>query len=449
MTAFRTVPTMEPSMPPGREQRWGPRARAVDGRIEPTGHAGSELPMPERSLRLAVVTDTYAPETNGVAITAACFVEGLLQRGHSIELFRPRRDEQDSARHEPAFREHLFPSVPLPLYRQVRLARPSPGTLRRRWRERPPDLVHVVTEGPLGWSALRAARSLGLPVVTDFRTNFHLYSRHYGLRWLEQPILAWQRALHGRALATMVPTVAMRDQLAAEGFGHLSVVGRGVDTGRFDPARRSTDLRASWRVAADTPVVLTVGRLAEEKNLGLACAAFEAIRRRRPDARLVMVGDGPAREALRSRCPTALFVGERRGEDLATHYASADLFLFPSLTETFGNVTLEALASGLPVLAYDLAAAGSLITSGRDGVLVPAGDEAGFVAEACSLSVDPQRRRQMAVQARALATTCTWSRTVARQEAVMVAAIRAQPTRRPSLGVGLTPIPARRRTWPR
>lgn len=429
---------------------WTARPPSASVATGPALSPETDLPLPERSLRLAVVTDTYAPETNGVAITAARFVEGLLKRGHSVQLLRPQRCEADTPRSAPGFREHLFPSMALPLYPDVRLARPSPGALRRRWMERQPDLVHVVTEGPLGWSALRAARSLGLPVVTDFRTNFHLYSHHYGLRWLEAPILAWQRALHGRALATMVPTVEMRDQLAAQGFQHLEVVGRGVDTALFDPARRSEGLRASWGVRGTEPVVLAVGRLADEKNLGLACAAFEAIRRRQPAARLVMVGDGPARDALKARCPDALFVGARRDVDLATHYASADLFLFPSLTETFGNVTLEALASGLAVLAFDRAAAGSLIASGRDGLLVPAGDDARFVAEACSLSEDPGRRQSMGRLARALATTCTWSRTVARQEAVMVAAIRCHLSRRPRPGIsGLTPIAGRRRPWPR
>jgi glycosyltransferase involved in cell wall biosynthesis len=199
--------------------------------------------------------------------------------------------------------------------------------------------VHIATEGPLGWSALMAAANLNLPVSTGFRTNFHSYSKHYGTGFLKNPIAAYLRNFHNLALATLVPTESLRHELECQGFRNLHVVSRGVDTGLFSPARRSSDLRRSGRVGESGLVAMYVGRMAPEKNLPLAIRAFGAMHERSPQAQLVMIGYGPARASLASRHPKIIFAGPRSGEDLATNYASADVFLFPSLTEAFGNVT--------------------------------------------------------------------------------------------------------------
>jgi glycosyltransferase involved in cell wall biosynthesis len=164
------------------------------------------------------------------------------------------------------------------------------------------------------------------------------------------------------------------------------VLSRGVDTRLFNPAKRSSDLRAAWGAAEHDPVVMVVGRIAPEKNLELALAAFAAIRTAQPGAKMIFVGDGPLLAPLARRHPACHFVGNRRGEDLAAHYASADLFLFPSLTETFGNVVSEALASGLPVVAYDMAAASDLIEDGINGQRVAPGDKPAFIAASCVLA---------------------------------------------------------------
>jgi glycosyltransferase involved in cell wall biosynthesis len=220
----------------------------------------------------------------------------------------------------------------------------------------------------------------------------------------------------------MVPTEALRRELERGGFGALTVVPRGVDTERFTPARRSASLRASWGASPADLMVACVGRLAPEKNLGVLLAAYQAIRAADPRARLLLVGDGPMRAALRGACPDAIFAGQRSGLDLAAHYASADLFVFPSQTETFGNVTTEALASGLPVVAFDHAAAGELIRSGDNGVLVPFGETAAFVARAAALAVDGRLRQQIAPRARASALALGWDRVVASFEAQLATA---------------------------
>jgi glycosyltransferase involved in cell wall biosynthesis len=264
---------------------------------------------------------------------------------------------------------------------------------------------------------------LRLPVCSDFRTNFHAYSRHYGVAWLERPIVAYLRAFHNATALTMVPTEALKRELATFGFERLVAVGRGVDTARFDPAHRSHALRGSWGAGGDTPVALFVGRLASEKNLGALAAAFAAMRQARPDTRLVVVGDGPAWHELLGVVPGIHFAGTRRGDDLAVHYASADVFVFPSMTETFGNVTTEAMASGLAVAAYDHAAAGQLIRSGSNGLLAPMGDQETFVAHAVRLVRERDTAARMGALARATACEHGWDRIVAQVEATIVAAI--------------------------
>ena len=385
------------------------------------------------ALHIAVVTETYPPEVNGVSLSLAKVVEGLHQRGHRVELTRPCQGPNDTGLPADAQgpQHHLVRGLPIPRYPHLRMGLPATARLVKRWTAQRPDLVHIATEGPLGWSALRAARRLGLPVSTDFRTNFHAYSQHYGIGWLCGAIMAYLRRFHNAAHATMVPTEALRQELAAAGYQGLRVVSRGVDTALFNPRRRSAALRQQWGVAPDEVVVLHVGRLAAEKNLALLLQSFEALRQQQPAARLVLVGDGPMRAELQRQCPDAVLAGQRRGEDLAAHYASADLFLFPSLTETFGNVTTEAMASGLPVLAFHRAAAAELIVPGHNGLTVDEADAPGFVQAAVSLAGDAARRSSLGRQARVRAEGQDWGRVLDHIESVMGTVIHqaAMPTR--------------------
>jgi len=296
--------------------------------------------------------------------------------------------------------------------------------------------VHVATEGPLGYSALQAARHLKLPVTSDFRTNFHAYSRHYGIGWLHKPIMAYLRKFHNRTAVTMVPTEPLRQQLLGAGFRNVQVVARGVDTRLFDPRHRSAELRARWGAVDGDLVVACVGRLAAEKNLGVVVQAFRAIQAEDTRAKLLLVGDGPLRDELATQLPQAVLAGQRKGDDLAAHYASADLFLFPSLTETFGNVTAEAMASGLAVLAFDYAAAAQMIQPGDSGVLVPFGDTAEFVRAAVQLARSAARRQALGRSARQRALAQDWDDIIARFEGVLSQAMRAQAA------PGLAAIPA-------
>ncbi|PKO34120.1 MAG: glycoside hydrolase [Betaproteobacteria bacterium HGW-Betaproteobacteria-7] len=371
------------------------------------------------ALEIALVSETYPPEVNGVAMTVGRLVSGLRELGHRVEVIRPRQTLGDAGGDD----DRTVAALPLPGYYGLRFGLPAGGMLTRRWRLRRPDLVHVVTEGPLGWSAVSAARRLGIPVTSGFHTNFDRYSAYYGVGWLRPLVAAYLRILHRRTLLTMVPTATLAADLAGSGIGGVRVVGRGVDTGLYDPARRSANLRASWGVSAGQPACLYVGRLAPEKNPQLVLAAFAAIRQRHPGARLIWVGDGPAAEGLASAHPEHHFAGMRTGVDLAMHYASADLFLFPSLTETYGNVVAEAMASGLPVVAYRSAAAAELIDHRHNGVVAPPGDELAYIEAATWLLAEPERRRQVGEMARASMLTRRWSDIVERFASVVGEAI--------------------------
>lgn len=377
-------------------------------------------PPSSRKLRVAMVTETYPPEINGVAMTMGRIVAGLQERGHAVQLIRPRQHAADQPVDQPLFKEILHRGVPIPRYDALKLGLPAKQALTRLWLTQRPDIVHVVTEGPLGWSALAAANKLKLPAVADFHTNFHSYSSHYGIGWLKKPITAYLRKFHNKAHRTLVPTEALRLELEGLGFDRLQVVARGVDTALFNPARRSAALRSSWQVHGDEPVALYVGRMAPEKNLPLVIRAYEEMRRIRPELRLVLVGDGPERSRLERENPRLIFAGMRTGEDLAAHYASADLFLFPSVTETYGNVTVEAMASGLAVIAYDYAAAQQHIRHARNGVLVPFGAADEFVNLAVALAEAPDRARSLGQQARATTEKLDWSHIVAEFEQALL-----------------------------
>ncbi|MDP5238433.1 glycosyltransferase family 1 protein [Uliginosibacterium sp. 31-16] len=382
-----------------------------------------------RQLRIALVTETYPPEVNGVAMTTGRVVDGLLALGHEVHLIRPRQSAAEQPAHGGSFEEMLARGIPIPKYEHLKMGMPARQALIRAWTARRPDVVQVVTEGPLGWSAVAAARKLKLPVITEFHTNFHSYTRYYGVGWLKQPLAAWLRRFHNKGDLCLAPTESLRAELQGIGYSKVEVVARGVDTQLFNPQRRSAALRQSWGASDDTLVCAIVSRLAPEKNLELGIRAFEAIRARRPDARLIFVGDGPARAPLQARYPEHVYAGMRNGEDLAAHYASADCFIFPSLTETFGNVITEALASGLPVLGFNYAAAAELLSDGHNGLLVPYGDEAAFIEAASGLVQTPQLLAAMQARARTSVLQIDWQAVVHRLVCVLEQTLSAHENR--------------------
>ena len=352
-------------------------------------------------MHIVFVTETWPPQVNGVAFTVKSLAQGLAARGHRIEVFRPGAQAREDGI------DLMFArGVPLPKHPGLQLGMPQGAELRRRWSGDRPDAIYIATEGLLGISAMRVANALRIPVVTGFHTRFHDYATHYGVGLLAPFVRARLLQFHRRAQMTLVPARALADELTEAGIAHVRRLRRGVDTELFSPTRRDPALRESWGARDGAPVLLCVGRIAAEKSLGLALQAYGALQARIPAARMVMVGDGPQRPALATAYPDVLFVGTRRDEELAAHYASADVFVFPSLTETFGNVVLEAMASGLALVAFDRAAAGEHVANGISGLVIPETDSRGFVTSAYELGMDTETRRMLGTNARIVAQQC-------------------------------------------
>lgn len=364
-------------------------------------------------MKITFVTDTYAPQANGVATTLHCLVNGLRDRGHDIDVIRPAVLACD----EEGMR---VPSVGLPGYPELRVGLPMRMALQLRWMRNPPNVIYVATESPLGASAITAARALKIPAASGFHTNFQQYMEHYRLPGLKRAAMSYLRRVHNRSQRTFVPSYDVIDELNRQGFENLELLPKGVDTRRFSPKKRSLLLRSSWGVRGGSPVGLYVGRIAAEKNLPLVVRCFDEMQRRIPDFRGVFVGDGPKLKELRKSHPQYLYTGVKYGDELAEYYASADVFVFPSLTETFGNVVLEAMASGLSTVAYDYAAARQNIVDRVNGYSVAFDDERAFIEAAVFAAAAPAAAR-LREEARRSARHVRWSKVVKRFEKALAA----------------------------
>lgn len=372
-------------------------------------------------MKLALITETFPPEVNGVAMTFGVIARELGRRGHAVTVYRPRRDDLPAGLRRPEYQEFTLSGFPIPGYPQLRLGWPAGQTLRRLWEAERPDLVHVATEGPLGASAVATARALGLPVTSSFHTNFHTYARDYGMGPLRGLVLAWLRRLHNRTARTFAPTEELCAELESLGFRNTAVLSRGVDTWQFHPSRRHEELRLSWGATPDTPVVLHVGRMAAEKNYGLLFRAYEAMRAANPRLRFVLAGEGPLRARLQREHPECIFAGFFSREEIGRYYASADIYIHASMSETFGNVLTEAMASGLAVAGFDYAAARRFVRHGSSGLAVPFGDEEALIDAAELLATDDLLRAQVRAGARPAVETQSWDKVIARFEADLLA----------------------------
>ena len=373
----------------------------------------TNLTLIHSTTRLAVVTETWPPEINGVANTISRLVDGLHQGGrYQIQLIRPRQHEKESLHERQGLQEHLVNGLSLPFYKEVRLGFPQYNLLKRLWKKQRPDIVQIVTEGPLGYSAMKAARKLNIPTISDFHTNFDQYSRYYRLSGFFNLAKRYLRHVHNQTLVTLVPTRELQQQLTASGYSKLGLLERGIDTKLFNPQQRNETLRKQLGIAPSQLLVGLVTRMAQEKNLDLAFQAFRAIQKVTPDAKFLLVGDGPERKRLQAQYPDCLFVGMQTGTVLAEHYASCDLFLYPSMSETFGNVVVEAMASGLPVVTFDYAAAREYIQTDKNGCKVPFNNSDAFIQAAVQLAQQVELRQHLGINAAQTASQLSWDNVV-------------------------------------
>jgi glycosyltransferase involved in cell wall biosynthesis len=381
-------------------------------------------------MRISFVTDTWLPEVNGVTTVLATMHRGLERRGHVVQVIAPRYGTHEDDPPGVVRR----PAVVMPGYAFSRLALPFDRGTGRALREFRPDLVHVITEGPLGAAGRRYALSAGIPFVTSFHTDFPRYAARYLGRWAVAPVRAYLRRFHSIAAATQTPSEATRAELAELGVSRAVVWGRGVDSALFSPARRSGARREALG-ATDRVVVLHVSRLAVEKDVDTLIASFQRAHDQLGEALcFVVAGDGPRAAEVRAALPFAHHRGFVARSELADVYADADLFVFPSRTETCGLVVLEAMASGLPVIATNEGGVRENLRNGINGLALPGGDATAFAAAIEELATDGQQRHAMGQAARAFAMARDWERELDALEPLYAAA-RAGTTRRERLPV--------------
>ena len=377
-----------------------------------------------RPLRVALVTSSYAYIADGVALTLNRLVGYLLAKGVEVLVFTPM-----VARPALAHQGNVVaaPSMALPLRPEYRLSFGLGAQGRRRLKAFDPDIIHIAVPDILGHSALMAGRRLGRPVVASYHTRYETYLKFYGLDRLRGFLSRRIGDFYRACREVYAPSPSMIEELAAQGTGdnvHLWM--RGVDTDRFNPAKRSKGWRDARGIGPDEIVVVFVGRLVREKRLDTLIDTFDRLRAARIAVRALIVGDGPERARLEAALPDALFTGYLTGESLAEAYACADVFTFPSDTETFGNVTLEAMASGLPTVCADATGSRSLVEPGVTGYLNGAADGEAFFRDVARVARDAALRARMGVAARERSRRFSWDATMAgllsRYEAVVAAA---------------------------
>lgn len=357
-----------------------------------------------RPLRLTLITETFPPEVNGVARTLGLWDKTFRSLGHQIQLIRPRQPGEKAT----ADRVH---GLPLPYYPQMRFGIASPLRMMALLEKTRPDLVHIATEGPLGWAALMAATSLGVPVASSFHTNFDHYLGYYGLGLFEGLLFSYLRWFHNQTAVTLVPSQSTRRRLLNNGIQRVEIWSRGVDAEAFHPRHRDESLRRSLGLEPEDVLLVYVGRLASEKNLPALVQAFGQLQRRVDSSerrvRLALIGAGPLAASFQAlQMPGLILAGEQHGQSLARWYASADIFAFPSCSETFGNSVLEAQASGLPVVAFDCQVINERVSHGTDGFLTPL---QGNLSESLERLVRrPDLRACFALEARAKAERQSW-----------------------------------------
>jgi len=383
--------------------------------------------MQGRALRVALVTSSYNYIPDGVALTLNRLVGYLESQGVEVLVFAPIADR-------PAFVHQgtvvPVPSIALPGRPEYRLALGMAGYVKRQLLDFQPDIIHIGVPDLLGHAALALAKAHGIPVVASYHTRYETYLKHY---WYLAPLEGWLkrilRRFYGACREVYVPSESVRQALLADGLrDNFKPWPRGIDMARFSPAKRSTSWRARYGMGPDELVILHVSRLVREKRLDTLTAA---LRQLTVPHRVLIVGDGPEREFVQGELPNAIFTGFLAGEDLAAAYASSDIFVFPSDSESFGNVTLEAMASGLPCVCADATGSRSLVAAGETGFLAPADDAAAFARHITTLAQGRALRAALGEAARLRAQSFSWEETLAKMlgyyRAVLATDLKTSP----------------------
>ncbi len=372
-------------------------------------------------MRVLYCTDTYPPQVNGVSVVTELSVRGLERRGWECAVISPRYTTTDDA--PPHVQWHTtIVSVGLPVYPDVRMAAPAYRTVARAIERFQPELVHCQTEFVIGRLGQIAAQRARIPLVSSYHTDFSKYTAVYGAEWLRPAVSRYIGRFHRRSLRTYTPSGPAKADLGRLGVDAVEVWGRGVNVQAFSPARRSETLRDAYRLH-DAFVLLHVGRFAPEKGVERIVEAFRLARDLVPDGanrlRLVLAGSGPSETRIRAAAPDGVvFLGQLDRQGLLPRvYASADAFVFASLTETLGLVVLEAMASGLPVIAAPAGGVADHLRDGENGIAYPPGDVEAMARAIARLAVDGDLCTRLGTGARRTAERLTWERELDRLDA--------------------------------
>lgn len=378
-------------------------------------------------LHILLVTETWWPDVNGVAMSLQHIMRQMANLGHKISLVRPKPKQLSNQALGKSSGAHILTAIQsfvindiqvkgmsIPKYSSLQFGLPSYFKVKRELKAIRPDIVHIATEGPLGLAALMAAKSLKIPATTGYHTQFHDFSKHFGLGLLVGPMMAYFKWFHNASKATCVPSKKTFNDLDEIGFKRLYEVGRGVDLAQFNSDHRENELREQWGVQQHHTVLVMVSRLSPEKGIDLVIKSFKTLQHTQLQraVKLVIVGDGPDRARLevlaKESSNDIIFAGTQTGRDLSQHYASADAFVFASQVETFGNVVIEAMASGLPVYAFDDAAAGMLVTEDK-GRLATLGNKQEFIDLVANFP-NMQQLKKQGKQAASSVSGFSWQR---------------------------------------
>lgn len=358
-------------------------------------------------MRVAVFSEVYWPMVSGVGVTLLRLTEALQARGHEVRVYTASYPLPEGYADRPEV--HRSPSLPFFLYRDVQWAFPRRREVLCDARAFGPDVVHVATEVSMGLAGLKVARELGIPVVASAHTDYEKYASRYGMEWaigVGWPYLRW---FYGHAARVLCPSKLYEQHLHSRGVMHTGIWSRGINSAEFHPRFRSEAYRRSMGVGPDDLLVTYIGRIAKEKNLDLLLEAWELLGTRREGAQLVLVGHGPLQEEIGRRdLPGVRLAGLKQGRELSEAYASADLFVFPSSTETFGNVLLEAMGSGLPSVVTADGGVLEFAVHGKNAWLVAPDSPDAMLTGLDRLLHDSALRRQLAKGALETAGVRSW-----------------------------------------
>jgi glycosyltransferase involved in cell wall biosynthesis len=357
-------------------------------------------------MRIALFSDTYHPQVNGVARTLKRLTDYFEKRGIEYKVFVP--ETEDRKEHYPNV--HSFTSFPFIFYLECRTAIANPITIEKQLKEFSPDLIYVTTPLTMGLVGVRCAKKMNIPLVASYQTHFDIYLDYYKMTWLSPLLWKYMKWFHSNASRIFVPSVETKKHLESKGFQHLSIWSRGVDCETFSPSKRTNRIREAYRLN-EKFTLLYVGRLAPEKDLETLTKIIKFMPPAVKEAvQWVIVGDGPLRKEMERdlKEESVTFTGYLNGEDLAEIYASSNLFVFPSASETFGNVILEAFASGLPAIVADKGGVTTIVEDGKDGRIARAHHFESFIEAIEEITGNDELHKSMSRQARIKAERLSW-----------------------------------------